>query len=191
MLPARPFHLLPLAVTFVLLAWLGLRDSRQPSPLAAPVPAPLATVTPTLTPTPGWWQALAFATPTLPNLPGVPKPGFQGGEGGGGAGEKVPFRVLSCPLTEVRIADIRTGERGWWQIAGSATLATLWYWKAEISPDGRSWAGLYQAQAPVRDGVLVQLNLGTIGHGPHQLRLTAVDRTGNYPEPCLVEVTVP
>ena len=185
----RLLVLFSLTVAILLMAWVGLRDSRLPTTSVAAVPAVLPTPTTTVTPTPGWWAGISLATPTLPKLPGVVKPGFKG-IGGPGAGEKIPFRVVSCPLGNVHIADIQTAEIGWWQIAGTATLPNLWYWKAEISPDGKSWAGLYQSRTQAVNGLLVRLNLSTIGKGPHQIRLTAVDNTGNYPEPCVVSVQV-
>ena len=165
----RLLVLFSLTIAICLMAWVGLRDSRLPTTSVAAVPAVLPTPTTTVTATPGWWAGISLATPTLPKLPGVVKPSFKG-IGGPVAGEKIPFRLVSCPLGNVRITDIQTAEIG--------------------SPDGSHWAGLYQSRTQAVNGLLVRLNLSTIGKGPHQIRLTAVDNTGNYPEPCVVSVQV-
>ncbi len=44
---------------------------------------------------------------------------------------------------------------------------------------------LYRSERPA-SGLLLRLNLTTLPGGPLLIRLTAVDRTGNYPEPCVV-----
>ena len=150
--------------------------------------APLPTVIPTATAAPGWWRETDFSTPTLKKLPGVPRPQFKGGAGGVEPGTKVPFQVISCPTDSVKITDIRTASGPWWHISGTTSIRNLWYWKAEISAGGQHWASLYRSEAPVVDGVLVRLNLTTIPAGAQQIRLMAVDGTGNYPEPCVVAV---
>jgi len=187
----KRFHfLLPLFLLAVLLvAWIGVRDSEMPESLAMVGSTPLPTVTPTLTPTPGWWSDVDFATPTIKKLPGVPRPKFKGGAGSAAEpGQKVPFEVISCPTEGVKILDIRTASGPWWHISGIASMPNLWYWKAEISADGTNWASLYRSEAPIANGVLVRLIMTTIPAGARQIRLTAVDRTGNYPEPCVVNV---
>jgi hypothetical protein len=88
----------------------------------------------------------------------------------------------------VKISDIRTASGPWWHISGTASIPDLWYWKAEISADGSNWASLYRSEAAVVSDVLVRLNLTTIPAGSQQVKLTAVDRTGNYPKPCLVRI---
>ncbi len=44
---------------------------------------------------------------------------------------------------------------------------------------------LYRSERPA-SGLLLRLNLTTLPAGPLLIRLTAVDRTGNYPGPCVV-----
>jgi hypothetical protein len=186
----RFYLLLPLLfLAGLVVARIGVRDSRMPEFRAMVGPAPLPTVTPTVTAAPGWWDETDFATPTLKKLPGAPKPKFQGGMGGGQEpGEKVPFKIISCPTIGVKITEIRTASGPWWHIFGVASIPNLWYWKAEISADGKNWASLYRSEAPVVNGVLVRLNLTTIPAEAQQIRLMAVDGTGNYPEPCVVKV---
>ena len=185
----RFYLLLPLFLLVALLmAWVGVRDSMLPESSAMVGVTPLPAVTPTVTPTPGWWHEADFATPSLKKLPGVPRPKFQGGAGGVEPGTKVPFQVISCPTVGVKITDIRTAEGPWWHISGTVSIPNLWYWKAEISTDGQHWASLYRSEAPVIDSVLVRLNLTTIPAGAQQIRLMAVDGTGNYPEGCVISV---
>ena len=181
--------LLPLLLlAAALMAWSGVRDSMLPESNAMAGPAPLPTVTATITPTPGWWQETDFSPPTLKKLPGVPRPKFKGSAGAQEAGKNVPFQVISCPTGGVKITDIRTASGPWWYISGTASFPNLWYWKAEISADGQHWASLYRSKSPVVSGLLVRLNLTTIPAGAQQIRLMAVDRTGNYPAPCVVRV---
>ncbi|MCO6451215.1 MAG: hypothetical protein J5I90_10560 [Caldilineales bacterium] len=176
-----------LVVALVLAMLAGAQNGRLPEPWPVAELPPVPTTTVTATATPGWWDDVTLATPTLPKLPGLPRPGFQG-VAGQEPGQKVAFQVVSCPTAGVRIADMRTAQPGWWQISGTASIPNLWYWKAEISVDGSHWANLVRAETAVVDGVLVRLNLSTVPAGAKQMRLTAVDRTGNYPEPCLVTV---
>ena len=179
-----PMILLAL-LALVLMEVLSMRGAAVPGPLPAPRPAPLPTLTPTPTPIPGWWDGVDFATPTLPALPSLPQ---SEAAGGNEAGLRVPFTLLSCPTAGVKISDIRTAPGPWWHIYGMASIPNLWYWKAEVSADGQHWALLYRSQQAVASGLLVRLNLTTVPAGPLQMRLMAVDRTGNYPEPCVVQV---
>ena len=88
-------------------------------------------------------------------------------------------------LPDVKITAIRTASGPWWHIFGVADIPELWYWKAEASVDGQHWAMLYR-NGHAAAGLLLRLNLTTLPAGALLLRLTAVDRTGNYPEPCVV-----
>lgn len=155
------------------------------------VASPLPTVTQTASPTPGWWASVPVtATPTLPGLPGLPQVSLNGGGAGQAAGAPVPFSVLSCPRGDVKITALTTGGKaGWWNVAGTAAIPNQEYWKGEISADGAGWTMLYRSQAAVRDGLLIEFNTRTVPAGGYQIRLTAVDRTGNYPEPCVISVS--
>ena len=149
---------------------------------------PLPTSTPTVTPTPGWWMNRDFkVTPTLKKLPRVPKPKFKGGIGGEEPGKPLKIKPVSCPTGGVQITGVETGGGAWWHVIGVAAIPNLWYWKVEASPDGKTWLHLYRQDAPAR-GVLSRVNLTTMPARPAFFRLTAVDRTGNYPEPCTIQV---
>ena len=162
----------------------------RPAPLPVPPPALLPTVTPQPSPTGGWWDAVSLTPPPLPALPGVPAPVMGGlGLSGASGGEDVAFSVVACPQPTVKITRIVTGKPPWWNVYGTATIANLEYWKAELSADGQGWALLYRSAVPVADGLLIEFNTRTVPKGAYQLRLLAVDRTGNYGEPCTVGIT--
>lgn len=163
----------------------------RPAPLPAPTPALLPTVTLQPSPTGGWWDAVSLTPPALPALPGVPAPGTGAlGVGGASGGEDVAFSVVACPQPTVKITKIVTAKPPWWNVYGAAAIPNLEYWKAELSADGQGWALLYRSAAAVGDGLLIEFNTRTVPKGAYQLRLLAVDRTGNYGEPCTVGITI-
>jgi len=171
-----------------LFAAIADREFRRPVPVAA---KPLATVTPTAEATPGWWAAVPVtATPALPGLPGLPKVSLSGGAGGLQADEPVAFSVVNCPRGDVKISSVTTaGKPGWWNIIGTAAIPNQEYWKGELSPNGQGWTMLYRSNTAVQDGLLIEFNTRTVPAGAYQIRLTAVDRTGNYPEPCVISAS--
>jgi hypothetical protein len=176
----------------VLFAAIVDRDFARPLP--ALTPAPLPTVTPEPSPTGGWWDGVTMTPPplaALPALPGVPALGTGGlGLGGASGGEDVAFSVVACPQPTVKITKIVTAKPPWWNVYGVAAIANLAYWKAELSADGQGWALLYRSAAAVADGLLIEFNTRTVPKGAYQLRLLAVDRTGNYGAPCTVRITI-
>ena len=182
----RPDLALLAAVLTAMLLLLAVRDGLLPEPpsLAAVTPRPTATAT--ASPTPGWWGEVAVTTPVLPALPTLPKPSLDGPSGSSDGA--VPFTVVDCPTDGVQITAIaRSGV--WWRMAGSAAIPHLWYWKAKLSPDGGShWVGLHKSESAVSAGPLLDFHTGTVNPGAYQMRLTAVDRTGNYPGPCVIGV---
>jgi hypothetical protein len=175
------------------LAAIGARGfARPPDMVDGLAYEPLPTATATAEPTPGWWATVPVtATPALAGLPGLPKVSLSSGAGGLQAGEPVAFGVVSCPRADVKITAVTTaGKAGWWNIAGTAAIPNQEYWKGELSPNGQGWTMLYRSNAAVQDGLLIEFNTRTVPRGAYQLRLTAVDRTGNYPEPCVIGVSI-
>jgi len=189
---ARLDVLLLVVITGAIVAlFAAIADREFSRPLPAPTPALLPTVTPEPSPTGGWWDGVTMTPAALPALPGVPAPGTGGlGVGGASGGEDVPFSVAACPQPAVKITKIVTAKPPWWNVYGTATIPNLEYWKAELSADGQGWALLYRSAAPVADGLLIEFNTRTVPKGAYQLRLLAVDRTGNYGEPCTVSITI-
>lgn len=173
-------------VAFGLLAAIAQRGFDRPVAVAAsPLPAPTVTATPAG----GWWDRVSLTPPPLPRLPALPAVGLKGLGGGPPTGQPVAFRIVECPAAGVTITGITTARPGWWNIAGTAAIPNLDYWKGEISADGHGWTMLYRSAQPVRDGLLIEFNTRTVPPGAYQLRLLAVDRTGNYPAPCVAQVT--
>ena len=189
---ARLDVLLMVVITGAIVAlFAAIADREFSRPLPAPTPALLPTVTPQPSPTGGWWDAVSLTPPALPALPGVPAPGTSGlGLSGASGGEDVAFSVVACPQPTVKITKIVTAKPPWWNVYGTATIPNLEYWKAELSADGQGWALLYRSAAAVGDGLLIEFNTRTVPKGAYQLRLLAVDRTGNYGEPCTVGITI-
>jgi len=181
-----------LAILVGLAAIAGRGFARPPDAVEGLAYAPLPTATATITPTPGWWATVPVtATPDLKGLPAVPKLSLGGSGGGLEAGQPVKFETLSCPRADVKITSVATaGKAGWWNIAGTAAIPNQEYWKGELSADGQGWTMLYRSNAAVQDGLLIEFNTRTVPRGAYQLRLTAVDRTGNYPEPCVIRVSI-
>ena len=182
---------IPLLILLLLLLAAGVGIAVATTTPTEPVVANLSalpTSTPTVTPTPGWWAGTDYeATPTLKKLPGVPRPKFQGGVGGEKPGKPIKIKRVSCSTAGVTITGVETGGGAWWNVIGVAAIPNLWYWKVEASMDGKSWLHLYRQDGSAR-GVLSRVNLSTLPGRPAFFRLTAVDRTGNYPEPCTVQV---
>lgn len=197
---ARLDVLLLVVITGAIVALLAaIADRDFARPLPAPTPVLLPTVTPEPAPTGGWWDGVTMTPPPLAALPGVPALGTGGlGLGGASGGEDVAFSVAACPQPTVKITKIVTAKPPWWNVYGTAAIANLEYWKAELSADsfdaaqdrGQGWALLYRSAAAVADGLLIEFNTRTVPKGAYQLRLLAVDRTGNYGEPCTVRITI-
>ena len=190
-LRARLDILVLLALTggiLALFAAIADREFRRPVAVAT---KPLATVTPTVESTSGWWATVPVtATPALAGLPGLPKISLSGGASGLQAGEPMAFSVVNCPRGDVKITAVTTaGKPDWWNIVGTAAIANQEYWKGELSPNGQGWTMLYRSNAAVQDGLLIEFNTHTVPAGAYQIRLTAVDRTGNYPEPCVISAS--
>ncbi len=186
------FSLIILLILVILIAAIGMAVvTASPAPPVVANLDELATATPTVTPTPGWWEGQDLeATPTLPKLPGIAKPKFQGVAGGAGAppGQPLKFKAVSCPTAGVKITGVETGDNGTWNVKGNVLIPNLQYWKIEASVDGKNWLHLYRQDGPA-SGILSRVNLSTLPGRPAFFRLTAVDNTGNYPEPCTIQMT--
>jgi len=183
--------LIPLFIILLLLltatVGIAVMTATPVEPVIAALHA-LPTSTPTVTPTPGWWDGKDYeVTPILKKLPGVPKPKFQGGVGGEEAGKPLKIKALSCPTAGVKITGVETGGGVWWHVKGVASIPNLWYWKVETSMDGKSWLHLYRQDGPA-SGVLSRVNLSTLPERPAFFRLIVVDKTGNYPTPCTIQM---
>jgi hypothetical protein len=165
---------------------LALPETWTASQLAA-LPTPTATEAAESLAGAAWWERVILATPALPPLPGLPKVGLGGAAAQ--AGVPVPLSVVSCSTPGVAIRRVITAKPGWWNLEGDAAIANLEYWKGEISADGQGWTMLYRSATAVHDGLLIEFNTRTVPRGTYLVRLTAVNRTGNYPPPCTIRIT--
>lgn len=151
-----------------------------PSPTAiivlppSPTPPPLLpTPTPTETPRPRPTMAVVETiTPTVEVSMGVP---------------------ANCPNPNSRISEPGTGATvsGVIQIVGSANTPDFWYYKFEFQGNGfGEWTFIQQFETPVSGGILGVWDTQSVPSGDYQFRLVVVDKTGNYPEPCTLLLSV-
>jgi hypothetical protein len=76
-------------------------------------------------------------------------------------------------------------------ILGSADIDRFDYYKFEFRPIGTpEWSFLVKFEQPVSKGQLMMWDTSTVPTGVYDLRLVVVDETGNYPEPCVIRVSV-
>ena len=140
----------------------------------SPTPPPLLpTPTPTGTPRP---------RPTLPPLETII------------ATEEVSVGVpANCSNPGVRISEPGTGATvsGVIRIIGSANIPDFWYYKFEFQGNGfGDWTFIQRFDTSINGGILGAWDTRSVPSGDYQFRLVVVDKTGNYPEPCTVLLSV-
>jgi LysM repeat protein len=139
-----------------------------PTPVVCTPTAAVVCVTPTpavvcVTPTPA--VVCVTATPV-----GTPPP---------------PCRDLIYPRNNTVV-------KGEIEIRGTAEVQNFWYYKVEFRFDDEpnQWRYIYSAYAPVHDGVLAVWDTSPLPDGVYWLKLSVVDRTGNYRPGCEARITV-
>ena len=141
-----------------------------PSPTPPPLlPTPTPTGTPRPRPT---LPPLETITPTLEIAVGVPP---------------------QCANPGVRISEPGTGAEvsGVIQIIGSANIPDFWYYKFEFQGNGfGDWTFIQRFENPINGGILGAWDTRSVPSGDYEFRLVVVDKTGNYPEPCTVLLSV-
>jgi hypothetical protein len=141
-----------------------------PSPTPPPLlPTPTPTDTPRPRPTP---PLIVTITPTLQASVGVP---------------------ANCPNPGVRIAEPGTGATvsNVIQIVGSANIPDFWYYKFEFRGNGfGDWTFIQRFDTPINGGILGAWDTRSVPSGDYEFRLVVVDKTGNYPEPCTLQLLV-
>lgn len=164
-----------------------------PMPEVTPTPTPVVDLpatptTPPLLPTP---------TPTGTPLPKATPTPFEAVTGLPTASVSAPqnnsaVKSPACPNSAARIT--RPGDgvvvSGYIEIFGSANVDNFDYYKVEFLPPGGSWNFIQSYNSPVADGMLAGWNTDTVPPGEYAFRLIVVDVTGNYPEPCQVNLVV-
>lgn len=105
-----------------------------------------------------------------------------------------PAAPANCPNPGVQITSPPEGtvfQQRRVFIIGNANIHNFHHWRIEYSTvkDGHTWNYLLERDYPVENDKLIMLDTSTVPRGPYGLRLTVVDVTGNYPEPCEVWFT--
>lgn len=83
---------------------------------------------------------------------------------------------------------------GRFSVIGTATLGTrdeaFNFYKVELRGESETaYRNLRLANSPVVNGVLTTVNTADFGPGNYELKLTVVDETGNFIEPCAIRLT--
>lgn len=150
-----------------------------PTPTNTPLPA---TPTPTETPPPTSESVEIADPPTEEPAPT--------------AAPTVPVVVApACP--DERSVFLRPGSNeqvsGILNVIGTATHEEFQYYKVEYAPGANpsgGWVYIAGGNSPVVNNVLASFDTRALGNGDWTLRLIVVDRTGNYPPPCQVTISV-
>lgn len=105
-------------------------------------------------------------------------------------------RVVGCSASGSQITSPSAGAvvTGRFTVVGSATLGSnndaFNFYKLELRAEGDdAWINVQQVTAAVNQGALGSVDTAQFGPGHYQLRLTVVDETGNYIEPCALRLT--
>ncbi len=158
---------------------LDLETETEPTPtvLLQPTSSP-TTGPPTATPTPRPTRTpRPTATPEVTLAP-TPK----------------PVVLPNCPNPQVRLTNpaVNAVLKGVVEIRGSANIDDFQFYKFELKGEVTSWEWQTTVtyDAPVADGVLGVWDTSALPAGAYAFRLVVVDKTGNYPEPCEVNVTI-
>ena len=100
-----------------------------------------------------------------------------------------------CPTAGVIITAPGNGQAltGPVTIIGTANIANFQFYKLEWSSAGapNDWHWFAGAESPVNNGALGSFDPALVPPGSYNIRLVVVDNTGNFPPPCVVQVTVP
>jgi hypothetical protein len=149
-------------------------------------PTPTVLLQPTPTPTPGMPTATPTPIPTrtprptrTPEATLTPTP--------------KPVVLPNCPNIQARLTNptVNAVLKGPVEITGSANIDNFDYYKFEVRHAGATeWSTLQLFRERVDDGVLGIWDTSALPAGDYTFRLVVVDKTGNYPEPCEVNVTI-
>lgn len=93
-----------------------------------------------------------------------------------------PASQITSPAAGARVSGVFT-------LSGTATIDNdnFQFYRIEIRPDFSDTYNFYaRAEVPVFNGSLGQVNAALFDAGLYWVRLTVVDKTGNYIEPCTV-----
>jgi hypothetical protein len=147
---------------------------------------PTVLLQPTPTPTPGTPTATPSPAPTRTRPPTrtpetTPTPTPE------------PVILPDCPNPQVRLTNptVNAVLKGPVEVSGSANIDNFDYYKFEFRGQGASeWSFLQSFEESVTDGFLGIWDTSALPAGAYTFRLVVVDKTGNYPEPCEVDVII-
>jgi hypothetical protein len=111
------------------------------------------------------------------------------------AGAENPPVRAACTSAGTQITSPGNGARlqGTVEILGTASLPDFSFYKFEIQwPNSEEWVTLQSFDVPVAGGVLGYWDTTPLAQQPgtYRFRLVVVDKTGNYPEPCVISVVI-
>ncbi len=160
----------------------GLPGEELPESMLVTPPPALSPLPVTPTPTLERPTRPAGVVPTIPPLISpLPSP-------------TQPPPASACPNPKARITSPGMGAKveGRVEIWGTADIEDFRDYKVEFAAgDSPSeWAYLGGGREPVSDGLLLVWDVSGLAAGGYTLRLTVVDRTGNYPQPCDLQVII-
>lgn len=178
------------ATAFVDLSLLPRMDLPPQTSIRTPLPLPTSTnIMPPATPTPT--PAQPSPTPTRPLRP-TPTPT----ETPTPSPTKASPPPLACPNPGVNITwpEVNAQVGGVVEVRGTADIENFRYYKIEFvagtAPSDSDWHWIGEGRNPVEGGVLLTWNTAGLSPGVYTLRLTVVDKTGNYPTPCQVQLYI-
>jgi LysM repeat protein len=92
----------------------------------------------------------------------------------------VPASVITGPAPGTRVSGLFT-------VTGTATIENFQYYRLEVRPDFTNIYNFYsRSEGKVANGVLGQINAELFDDGLYWVRLTVVDTTGNFIQPCAI-----
>ncbi|UCC85934.1 MAG: hypothetical protein JSV81_13855 [Anaerolineales bacterium] len=157
-----------------------------PLPEITPTPTTLIVLPPSPTPPP------LLPTPTPTDTP-RPRPTLLPVETTTPTPEAAVGVLANCPNPGVRISEPGTGAMasGVIQIIGSANIPDFWYYKFEFRGNGfGDWTFIQRFDNPISGGILGAWDTRSVPSGDYEFRLVVVEKTGNYPEPCVLLLSV-
>lgn len=157
-----------------------------PMPEVTPTPTALIVLPPSPTPPP------LLPTPTPTGTP-RPRPTLAPIETTTSTPEASLGVPANCLNPGVRISEPGTGATvsGVIQIVGTANLPDFWYYKFEFRGNGfGDWTFIQRFDTPINGGILGAWDTRSVPSGDYEFRLVVVEKTGNYPEPCVLLLSV-
>jgi len=105
--------------------------------------------------------------------------------------EALNLRAEGCGSPASSIASPAAGQRlsGLFTVQGTAALDDFQFYRLEVRPDFTNIYNFYsRSEQPVVTGSLGQINTELFDDGLFWVRLTVIDNTGNFIEPCAIPV---